>query len=356
MRLHTLLLIMSVLFSLCIHTVVSANSDVPIYGPEWTFTNEALIKIQDFHARGPYLAKVMAQFKTICNRTKGCRYDSKSNEFIYENGLRLVITSDPSVIEVKAEPMSLADWEKNQDFVQKHLFDEFAKIGLYPHEREGAGHLNLGLDYFWSRPLLARNFIADFFNHPGVGTVLNSLTANFEDAPYMAELLKGEGMNDDFYPSDYTNALEELAKVDSKLESSHLFRDYMSAFMKFMSHKYIALGIRGISYDEDWRLEIRPIRPQQTMKDFVDVIRIFEARIKYLERNHNTPIPFAQPLSIQDGWVALGQFADYLEEAGLNWKDFKNLMPEMWRNLDERQFIRKKKTSAGARSCRGAYR
>lgn len=79
------------------------------------------------------------------------------------------VSFDPGVFEVKAKPLSLTIWKKYQNLVQEAIFDNFAKIGFFPHEREGAGHINIGLGYFKNKAQLLRNFMVDFYNSPGVG-------------------------------------------------------------------------------------------------------------------------------------------------------------------------------------------
>jgi hypothetical protein len=313
-----------------------ASGSAPvIYGPEWTFTNDFFVVEK---TTGPLFAKrreLMGYYKELC-QSGLCKVKGRSIQF--QNGLSIVISEDPGVIEIQAKPLSLQEWQEKADFVQKYVFDVMAAHDLKPHEREGAGHLNIGINYFADRPLLLRNFIVDFYNHPGLGTVLNSLSANLTDASYFA---------DPHWKESFPNFKKVLGYLDVLLMQGTEISvaNYLLNLQGLSDSKFIALRANGIGpadqpINSETRVEVRTIRPQATMQDFISVIKIFESRLNFLEKNFFLPIALQKPRRIEDGWVALGDFADYLEEAGLRWQDYRALMPEMWRNLNTEDFVR----------------
>lgn len=334
------------------HVSMSLAADELIFGPELTFTNDRILKSETLDRKEELIA-VAGPIKRICSKTGKCTVElglfGEIKSLQIHEGPTLYFTADPGVIEIKATPQTLKEWSRHKEIIQEALFDAFAEIGVKPHEREGAGHLNIGLHYFEKHPMALRNFIVDFYNHEGVGTVLNSLEANREDAPYLSQMKKIETQ---YVEKSFRKNLEALDKIEN-LKA----QDVAAAFGPTITKvKYRALGIRetkfwygtgsvplGLSIHDtissSSRLEVRVLRPQASMADFIKVMEIFEARIQYLKK-FRSPIELNPVRPINDGWVALGQFADYLKEAGLDWKNYKSLMPAVWRDLPEQNFIR----------------
>lgn len=326
-----------------------------IYGPEWTFTASDIGKGLN---ESKYLKKILDQLLSENKKHKkfksiGADFDDPSSPISHDNklyditlttldGVRIAITTDPGVLEVQVSPLSLKQWKKKSKFFQEYIFDVMKNAGLAPHEREGAGHINIGLGYFESKPELVERFIIDYLNNPGVGVVLNSLSANFGDAPSIEQYLKQQ----EYTPADIQEFSSEAHNMRILPISTFKNNYYKwSSLFKYLNEKYTAIGLRDYSYMTErllrtTRLEMRQLRPQQSMSDYIKALEIFEARIKYLEKQRGLP-----PLNIQsitDGWVFLGQFANYLEEAGLDVKNFKSLMPEAWRELPFSNYIRTK--------------
>jgi hypothetical protein len=310
---------------------------VLLYGPEWTFTEPELLNLhlapenelqQKWEARHQAVEKAVRKLNEVCQSTglcKGRPFDGRKDPtafFDFAPGVWFGLSSDPAVIEVTAGKLSFADWKKYLDLFQKVVFDGLKSAGYTPHEREGAGHLNIGLNYFEDKPLLRRNFPVDILNHEGVALVLNSLTANENDATPFRR-----------WPVEKRNLFfNSLAAMDKE-------RDYSEArferAFKAIRAKYVPIGLRG--KDDEARFEIRTLRPQPSMKEFLQTIEIYEARIHYLETLQH-PIALLKRPQVSDGWAALGEFADFLKESKLDWKDYKALLPEIWRDLPEENF------------------
>lgn len=336
------------------HILAFASDDVYSklkFGPEWTFTLRRTGIIDDFDRDELREKKkeIWIQYKKLCQNSKKCTvsgqkyYENFSVSFA--NGLNIEITDDPGVIEVKSNIHSLTEFQKLLPFVQLNVFDQFKKIKMTPHEREGAGHVNIDLNYFKDKPLLLYNFIVDFYNHPGLGLVLNSDSANSEDANYLNHFLERKHMHAAGFmwilyelPREIEKLGHSLSQKNSKVNSS----DVISTFIQVLSQKYIALGLRSVSggvFSDKSRMEVRVLRPQATALDYQLVLEIFSARIKYLSQQ-SEPLKLKPISSIDDGWVALGQYMDYIENAGLDYNKYKSLMPDVWRELNPKSFIR----------------
>ena len=345
-----------------------------IYGPEWTFTNK---KIKGYNAGEQqfYFRKLIEEFKKLeeqglfkLNQRKKAVGDNPNDivalQLVASQGINIDIKTDPGVFEVQVSPLSLEEWKKHEAFFQKNIFDVFKKVGLVPHEREGAGHINIGLEYFLKkRNSLAERFVIDYLNHPGVGVVLNSLTANQGDAASLDQQIDDMAYWEDLTQEELYKKLKEDAKnlkilsySDRRYGNSELSDSYANSIKRFIDDKFVAIGLRD--YDGELkrasRFEMRQLRPQKDMKDYIKALEIFEARIKYLETQNKRPeLTALKPIA--DGWVYLGQFADYLAEAGLGWQDYKSLMPEVWRDLPEKNFIRKTKINARLLQCKKLF-
>lgn len=332
---------------------VASASDL-IYGPEWTFTNDEFLNLSSFSDDNQVVMKnIFIRFQSYCGNGGQCRFEKESTfvgKVIYNDGLIITITRDPGVVELQATPLSMAQWNSRKNEIQKDIFDQLAMENLVPHLREGAGHNNIGLLYFKDKPMLLRNFIVDFYNNPGVGIVLNSLVDN---AAYAQAL-------DQMDLSRRKAFLKALAKLDEI--KNFTIVDVLKTLGLALNGKYIALGVRDIFPNSNWphalspssRLEVRTLRPQASMEDYAKVNEIFDARIHYLKSIKN-PIPLSPIMPTTDGYVALGQYADYLEDAGLKFNNYKSLMPESWKELPFENFIRSIKPSANAMACQKLF-
>lgn len=352
-------ILLSIFLTAVVHaTPVEAGSDL-IYGPEWTFTAKNLMDSESAQQR--YLKAVLElllkenkkqnEFKSI----EADRTHTDSIRLTMWDGTQINVGTDPGVLEVQVSPLSLKQWKKKSKIFQKYIFDVMKNVGLKPHEREGAGHVNIGLQYFDSRPELVERFIIDYLNHPGVGVVFNSLSANLEDAPSIEQYaMQNKFEFDDFEELKSDAKDSRLLPVREFKNNKHNWR----SLFNYLSEKYTAIGLRGYSYVSETvlptgRLEMRQFRPQQTMDEYVKILEMFEARIKYLEKQKGRPA--LETGSIKDGWVFLGQFADYIEDVGLNLKDYKSLMPKVWRDLPVKNYVRTSKNNMGAKKCANMF-
>jgi hypothetical protein len=329
-------------------TGVGPNS-APIFGPEWTFTNAELLKSWQYtidEELERVFVHLRKKFKNV-RRIKRIRLVNEKIEIELADRSQIFIATDPGVIEVQTEPKTTKQWKNERDFYQKYIFDSMKELGLEPHEREGAGHINIGLRYFLEHEGLGQRFLADYFNYPGVGIALNSLTANSVDAKTIEDHLKQLMTNKKL--DNLENLLDSLYSL--KLEPQMKFSATQGThILKYLLNKFVAIGIRGVKKEDqllenlnldqdESRFEMRQVRPQQSMSDYIKLIELFEARIKLLEQMHG-PIKVVRAMSPSDGWEILGHFADYVEEAGLEFKDYRSLLPKIWQDLPMEKFIR----------------
>lgn len=317
-------------------------SEKLLFGPEWTFTRADLADPNRTHLLGPLLYQY--QRALVPGAHKGSTLHGK---VYYDPSFTLELGLDPGVVEVQATPQNLEQWKKRAPVLQNELFDLMkTAVGLTPHEIEGAGHVNMGLaGVFDQNVKLFRNFVIDFLNNPGVSVVLGHQPSDKRDAEHFSER-----------PSDIRNEfIQELSTIDASMDQ----RSEVDSFFKyhrFFEHgplsagdKYVALGLRGslqkgyygqrAGAAPDARFEIRTLRPQATMDDFIKVIEIFHARVEFLKRSPGL-VSFQDPKPIRDGYLALKHYYFYLTEAGLEYERYKSLMPPAWREIPLEDFLK----------------
>jgi len=336
-----------------------------IYGPEWTFTSPEIVKGATFETYDTIKQKFRKSVEAYCRASGKCHADNLSQgirKIQFENQVTVFISRDEGVFEVQATPLTLEKWQEQEKIFQLAIFNSMKSAGQIPHERIGGGHLNIGLAFFLDKPLLLRNFIVDFYNHPGLGVVLNSLS---ENAAYSAYLDQASKLQKDHF-------IKQLALLD-QIKNPDFF-DVVYHLGQALQNQMLALTIKNFDDNSDivpekmsrasfkkqfkisptLRMEIRALRPQANMSSFVQVMQIFDSKIETLA-SIKKPIALQKPKPIIDGWKALGQFADYLESSGLDWKNYRNLMPKLWQNLPEENFIRGQVKIPQKKICRRLF-
>lgn len=333
-----------------------------IFGPEWTFSNKTLL-FKEPKSNEPFLSKVAnvirlkfsdgPQAVTITpSQTGGFRVTAA-------DGVWFEVGYDAGVLEVQSMPLSLNQWRIRAEFVQSLIFDSMKEAGFQPHEIEGAGHINIGLSYFRDKPGLAKNFLLDYLNHPGVGIALNAEQSNDRDAKSVYQYLDDNGF---LGTNDALQFLKEVENIEMDTLIPKVAKSNRG-FISYIRGKAVAIGLRGyrikqisgIEYyellGEYSRFEMRQVRPQESFGSFLKVLEIFKARIEFLEKSGRV-IKLNVPRKITDGWEVLGQFADYVEETGLSLKNYRELLPKVWRKLPEAHFIRNKALVKPIKSCK----
>jgi len=350
------------------------------HGPEWTFTLHRTDPVHDdLYSSDLYMRKrqVWDYYVKYCAKTRLCTVDKAADSPLiygnfkvsFKNGLKIEITNDPGVIEIKAVKFTKNFIQSNVQFIEDNVFQVMKKHGLVPHEISGSGHNNIDLNYFKNKPLLLYNFIVDFYNNPAVGIVLNSLANNREyarDLNQMKEMLFAlTGFEHVHFARDldliYTNTeklFQKFKTQPTKIKASDVIRHFWTV----LNYKYVALGIRGdldssAHITEQSRLELRTLRPQESAEQYLLVLDFIEERLKYLETLQE-PLKLEIAPIYEDGWNILGDYAAYLAEAKMSFDKYKPLMPEVWRGLNPKQFVRsiKFKNNKNIKlSCEGIF-
>jgi len=297
----------------------SAHAWPPIYGAEFTFTNEKMIASNINGPNGEiYVSStetVLAQNKMlreVQQRCPTCKFAAEQNHYgayvykvTYPDGFWFAIATDPEVVEIQTKPMPLD--QMNWPRIQKDIFDSAAAIGAHPHIESGGGHINIGMQatFFDAKgnenSELFRNFMADYANHPGLA--MGALEKDLENAPAIAELTKTQRKRfaqtlEFFDEQKKTPTIRELAQAIEQTT-------YSSAPGGIPPYqKYQAVSVQSISDDsvpmEAKRFEMRAIRTQFTADEFRREALLFEKRLESL-KDRKRHVHFNNPNPIHKG-------------------------------------------------------
>lgn len=301
-----------------------------IFGPEFTFTNHRILAnlvknkgLNVVHSPDliPYLNRIEFLFKDYCLKNNQCTIN-RLTQFklkVEFSDFEIMYATDPGVIEVTMSPMSVEEFKMHSELLQKLAFSFTKEAGLFPSQWVGSGHVSIGFDYFKNKPLLFKDFMFDYFNHNELATVI--FENDLYNAPVITKLPKEKlgklmSLAKEYEQSTGFNLDEFINRIDDEV---------------YLESKYNALNLTTLYDDRDSarkRIEMRGHRSQKSFSEFIDTINMYEARIKYLEKNPNIKLAIKDYDSLKLK-VAEVHFKKYIEEAGLSWKEYQKYVPKI---------------------------
>lgn len=312
----------------------------PVFGPEFTFTNPELVRAMQEKGgaqTGANLAALdrwLSVLQTDCAKEK-CELShlrdrhGPVHRVTFPDGFWYQVSLDTGVIEVQTKPGTRAEFAGKKDLLDRHLFGNAKKAGLAPHERLGGGHLNIGLESaFGEDSLLFRNFIVDQANHPELN--LGILGGHPGNSPTISQLspagrqqfarviseFDGSGKKDAFF---LAREIQRRAYISNPLNWVHGLNHYQNLRLGSVD-KSLPPGER--------RVEIRGIRPQKSMEEFLLQCELYEERLKHLKTKAG-PIALDIPeLAALTKSEIRERFRKYLAEMGGQRDKFSLLLNE----------------------------
>lgn len=283
--------------------------------------NEMVFMERDDRTYRLVVNKLLKKHEKLCANGR-CRIeilnDNPNYRVVYPDGFYFAVKWDANTVEVTTKPSTSNELLSQRARVQSDLFDTAASVGLHPPPIGsvlGAGHVSIGLDSFRGDARRLLDFIVDFTNHSELSNGI--LNRDFDNAaPLSADPL----------------LLARLAKLKALVDSGdittveELLVLFWNEEIQDGNWKRMALSItKG-------RVEIRSVRAQQSMDHFVKLVRLFEARMKYLEKHPRPKLSLLPP--IDDPAQAAENFHRYVTESGLDWKEYVELIPRAYRDFD----------------------
>ncbi|MBX9766328.1 MAG: hypothetical protein K2X47_03575 [Bdellovibrionales bacterium] len=275
--------------------------------------------------------------------------------FTDSQDFRIVVLSDPGVIEINHSPITVKNAIRKERSLQKLIFENFKTLGLQPMEYAGSGHIHMDLNGFRGNLRLFRDFLVDFHNHSGL--TLGGLNHDRYNAVGMSEMTETQKDNFRSLVGEVdSGAIESIPQFISELIES-VFKDlsYDPLIKRSRADKYYATSFSP-SYQRFGTMELRCVRPQASYQTFIHQIQMLEARVNYLaERIQRGEPPIkVGDLQAADAQTALGQFDSYVTEAGLDFANYEPMVLDWWQvpggELDQYR-RRKQKLPSTVKNC-----
>lgn len=317
------------------------------YGGEPTFANEEILSVDvdkknadgetyHWHISTEENQRYINLMKDeVQKRCPDCEITKTHNKHFepgwaikHPTGVAFQITPDPSVVEIIVSPQFIEFFETHKKLYSSLIFGAAKAVGLRVHFAEGQGHITMMMqEVFAERPLLFRNFVADTVNHPELG--LGIFEYNPLDSPPAV-----------LTPGLVRDLKAEIGEVDGKegytsgqiaYAVDEAYERHPKANVGGETH-YQALRVYNAHPDRfgsGARVESRAFRPQKDFDEFLQQIKLIEARVNYLATIEGKVRIRAD--EIPTIGQAKTRFRKYVQESGLDWNDYKTFIPENWR-------------------------
>ncbi len=253
----------------------------------------------------------------------------------FREGFWMNISYDPLCVEIQSKPMTQDEWKRFAPLIQETIFNSAKNLGYEPLESR-AGHFNIGaLSAFGSNSNVKDflRFFVDYANHAELASGV--LRKNWSTAvPLILQSEVGiEALKVliEWVERGRITTIDQAANfIQAKVYVTHPQPERYS-----VTHNQ-ALNVTKLLdlSKDDAPMEIRAIRAQKTVYEFIQLIEIFEGRIEFLKRQKG-PIVLDLPTLDRLGQnEALSRFERYLGESGLKSQSYSNLLPTQWPSLN----------------------
>jgi hypothetical protein len=270
---------------------------------------------------------------TVIEKTTCKGYDAFKVTFT-EAGWWFQVTLDPSCLEVQTSPMSLQEFKNRRTEITNHVFTpalnttEKGGLELESHRDGGGGHMHLGiLRTFGRDALLFRNFFVDLCNHPLLLWGLDDDTLNAPQICEYSQEIQGEvaailnELDAQFKSSDPFSGQDLIVTFAQQLVERVYKLHNNGGFAEGVSAHYQALNVeRVLSQPEKSRtLEVRRMRAQRSVDEFIAVGEMFQARIRWLKKTYpkeTVPFEARDPVTAPEKFDIQQDVMLYLGECG----------------------------------------
>jgi hypothetical protein len=267
-------------------------------------------------------------------------YAPESFTVTYKNGFWFQVTMDYGVLEVKAKPLTIQEWEEMAPTVQRHLFDSMASVGLHPDIERGGGHIHAGAqEAFRGNPRILAAYLTDLWSElENDGGILRGHT---RQAPEIHEYSLSD-------QKAYNQILSwvEQGRIKSDLQLASLINKLHPLNGRMAKG---GVSVWRITSDNIRRrtatLETRKIRPQKDMKTFILILKLLEARLKFVLENKLEPLT---PIEIRQFRVPEDNLANrekqvrwfykFVTESGLDFDDYRTLLTPDYESIATRLY------------------
>lgn len=247
----------------------------------------------------------------------------------YKDGWWFKVSYDPNCVEITFKPSSIEEMRKQAARINDQIFETGKQVGL-DVTKPNNSHFNMGVNSaFNGDAKLFLRYFTDYANHPDLG--MGSLGRDPYNAPPLAILGEDQRAALNLIVEKVNSGkLTTVNEVASEIQNKVYTRSYYAPWGG--ADHYQAVGLKYVNRTDlntkDAPMEIRAVWIQDSAEQFIKVSELMEGRINYLKRSSDPILYIASDKKAFSQKEMLTRFAIYVEEAGLNYEDFKKLLPK----------------------------
>jgi hypothetical protein len=305
------------------------------FGAEFTFTNDQILAAQqgsyvNSDASEAHREKMAEAVRRTCGN---CTITREQNSYgvdtlrvTYPDGFYFLIATDPAVVEVQTKPATTSDLRRQAGRMARDIFGAAKAAGMAPSERgTGGGHIHIGYHSSTGGDLLLmRNILVDFANHPELA---NGILAHDHWNSQPIQALPQENQEafkkiiEDFDRGQIRDIVTFANRIQDEVYNWH--RANWSPPKKYQAFNVTRLADLKWA-PEERTFEIRSIKPQRSLAEYLALTNLLEGRIEYL-RTKKSPVPLRIPgtMTPRQGYES---FARFSAEAGIDFGRFRQIM------------------------------
>jgi hypothetical protein len=339
------------------------------FGAEFNFTNNTIrySKSDGLTVNSPEseLArdKMMEQVKKVCG---DCKIKILENDYgvsiyhvSYPDGWYFDIATDPAVVEVQTKPSNMKTIQKNQDRIQKHIFDVAQNVGLLPANEVfgdfwAGSHIHVGalsaLGKGADAVKLLKNFMVDFSNHSELA--MGVFSSDITNAPPLGMLPQQELANFQSIIADVESGKIRSINTFSERVRNEVYDVVVSGRDISPTTKYQAFNVNRIGnrhFDKKAQtFELRAMRGQNSAEDFLILTRLIEARLNFIDAR-GTPVEINLNIQMTPAQQA-ENFYNYVTESSLDFAPYEKFL-----NLQQKSALIEIRHRLVERSCNRVF-
>lgn len=228
------------------------------------------------------------------------RYELPAYRVTLPDGFRFHITLDPAVIEIVPDAATLEGFKRLEKILDPLVFGIGQSLGQAPITDLGGGHIHLGIrSHFQGNPVLFRNFMVDWMNHPDL---MSALTGSKYNSPTFLDLPSGRDQAFRSLLAEFDQRLQREGFLEKPGRDPARGEQLMVEFARALqtrvytetliqgwtpTEKYQAVNVTRLADDKvPWSqktVELRFLAGQKSVNEFIELAWLFEGRIEFLK-------------------------------------------------------------------------
>ncbi len=324
----------------------------PTYGAEFEVTREEL-DVFDPRSENPTHTNVKtAQMEFVTHIRNRCLVSKCvvtevkgkwDRDYVveYPDGWWFKVSYDPGCVEFTFKPSTLTLLKNKAALINDQIFKTAQDVGLTV-DKTTTSHFNMGIrSAFGDDVKRFTRFYVDYTNHAHLA--LGSIGEDLSNAPTLSVLGPDQRQALQEIVSEVnSNKLKTLQEVIQAIQNRVYTKSYEKSWGGIKHYQAVGLkyAYKADLKETDKPMELRAVRIQESAEKFNMIAKLFEERIKYLA-TLTGPIVYTATNRTSFSLSELRtRFAIYVEETGLQYENFKELITEEIRAAEYEDFVR----------------